>query len=61
MTEPNQAPYSYWWIFFPLSIFLGAVGGALLGKPGLGMGLGAALGTPLNLIFYYHHKKSRQG
>lgn len=56
MAEKKGQSYQWWWVFFPLAILLGTVAGFILGNVGLGMLLGAALGTPLNLIFYYRHR-----
>lgn len=60
MAENRINSYSGWWVFLPIGIGLGTAAGALLGNVGLGMSLGVAVGTPLNLAFYYLHKKSIQ-
>lgn len=60
MAEISEQKYQGWWAFLPIGIGLGTAAGALLGNIGLGMVYGAALGTPLNLIFYHLHKKSIQ-
>lgn len=60
MDENKRGKYEWWWAFLPLGIGLGTAAGALIGNVGLGLVFGAALGTPLNLIFYYRYKKSLQ-
>ena len=57
MNNKERRTMSAWWVFLPAGIALGTAAGALFGNVGLGMVFGVALGTPLNLIFYYLHKK----
>lgn len=59
MAEKKEQIYEWWWVFFPLAILLGTVAGFLFGNVGLGMILGAALGTPLNLVFYYRYRTTQ--
>lgn len=59
VTQENKQRYEWWWVFFPLAILLGTVAGFLCGNVGLGMILGAAVGTPLNLVFYYRYRTSQ--
>ena len=59
MAEKKERSYEWWWIFFPIGILLGAVAGFIFGNISLGLILGAALGTPLNLIFYYQYRTSQ--
>jgi hypothetical protein len=58
MAENKKRKHEWWWAFLPIGLGLGTAAGALIGNVGLGLVIGAALGTPLNLIFYYQHKKS---
>lgn len=58
MAEDRINSYSGWWAFLPIGIGLGTAAGALFGNVGLGISWGVAVGTPLNLVFYYLHKKS---
>lgn len=58
MAGNNKMKYAGWWAFLPIGIGLGTAVGALIGNVGLGMVFGAAVGTPLNLVFYYLHKKN---
>lgn len=60
MAETTNPAYKAWWVFLPIGIGLGTAAGALMENIGLGMVFGAAVGTPLNLLFFYLHKKSLQ-
>lgn len=58
MVENINRSYGWWWAFLPIGLGLGTAAGALIGNVGLGLVFGAAIGTPLNLIFFYRHKKT---
>ncbi len=58
MTENNKMKFTGWWAFLPIGVGLGTAAGALIGNIGLGMVFGVAIGTPLNLLFYYLYKKN---
>jgi hypothetical protein len=49
----KRNPQEFWGKFFPICIALGTGVGALLGNVGVGISLGAGVGTTLSLIFYY--------
>lgn len=53
MNTKNHEADRSWYIFFPICISLGTGLGATLGNVGLGLALGAAVGTMLNLLVYY--------
>jgi hypothetical protein len=59
MEKKKEGSYEWWWVFFPLAILLGTAAGFLFGNVGLGMILSAAVGTPLNLTFYYRYRTTQ--
>ncbi len=60
MENKGKDRFSGWWSFLPIGIGLGTAAGALFGNIGAGLSIGAALGTILNLLFYYYGRNTSQ-
>lgn len=60
MDKKESRTMPAWYMFLPICIVLGTALGAVMGNVGVGLACGAALGTTLNLYFYYQNDKSSQ-
>lgn len=60
MGNKQWGKFAAWWCFLPIGIALGTAAGAFFGNVGAGISIGAALGTILNLLFYYFGRNTSQ-
>jgi uncharacterized membrane-anchored protein len=54
MGQRTRKRENRYWFIFPICLALGTGLGALLHNVGLGLGIGAAVGTTLGLLAYYY-------